>query len=96
MPCVSCRAVQALHVAAYYGQREVVGALLEAGANPWHRNRWPGGASGQVVRWCLCCFLANLNITDPSCRCQAKLVLADMQENFRIWFDFHTECELPR
>ena len=30
---------QALHVAAYYGQPQLVGLLLEAGANPWHKNR---------------------------------------------------------
>ena len=31
---------QALHVAAYYGQPQLVGLLLEAGANPWHKNRF--------------------------------------------------------
>jgi len=41
----------ALHVAAYYGQREVVGALLEAGANPWHRNRLGWHAGHYASRW---------------------------------------------
>merc|ERR1712059_20767 len=32
----------ALHVAAYYGRRDLVDLLIEAGANPWHRNNVDG------------------------------------------------------
>ena len=39
LPTTRTIATQALHVAAYYGQPELVELLLEAGANPWHKNR---------------------------------------------------------
>jgi len=41
----------ALHVAAYYGQPQVVGLLLEAGANPWHKNRQGWHAGHYATRW---------------------------------------------
>lgn len=42
---------QPLHVAAYYGRSEVVGLLLETGANPWHRNRQGWHAGHYASRW---------------------------------------------
>jgi len=41
----------ALHVAAYYGQPELVELLLEAGANPWHKNRHGWHAGHYATRW---------------------------------------------
>merc|ERR1711974_331110 len=41
----------ALHVAAYYGQPQLVELLLEAGANPWHKNRQGWHAGHYATRW---------------------------------------------